>query len=260
MGRRLLPRARGLSEPMEDRLATRPPANTHLIQEVDEAVRKEELDAIARRYGRWIVAAIVAALLALGGYLLWQERERAAAATQSEALVAAFDQLKAGQPKASEAALKAITADSGPAYRAAATIQLANMKAEQGDRKGAAAMLAGLAADTSVDQTLRDLALIRQTALELDAIKPELVIARLAPIVGKTDPVSAFFPSAAELTAIAHYQAGRYSQAGELFARIARTPDVAPQLQSRAVQMAGMLGVDAVEDRAGDAAKKDGSK
>ncbi len=238
-------------------MATRPPANNILIQEVDEAVRKDQLDAFGRRYGRWIIAAVVAGLLAFGGYLFWQDRQRAAAGEQSEKLVAAFEKLKAGQPKATETALTAIKADAPPAYRAAATIQLANMKAEQGDRKGAAALLAALAADTSIDPSIRDMALIRQTALELDSIKPELVIARLAPIVAKTDPQSAWFPGAAEMTAIAHYQAGRYKQAGELYARIAKTKDVPPQLQSRAVQMAGMLGVDAVEDRAGTAAKKD---
>jgi hypothetical protein len=238
-------------------LATRPPANDHLIQEVDEAVRKDQLDAFARRYGRWIIGVVMAALLAFGGYIYWQHRQTVAAGEQSEQLVAAFEKVKAGQAKQSEAALAAIKTGDAPAYRAAATIQLANMKAEQGDRKGAAAMLATLAADTSADQTLRDLALIRQTALELDFIKPEVVIARLAPIVAQTDPQSAWFPSAAELTALAHYQAGRYKQAGELFARIARVKDVPPALQSRAVQMAGMLGVDAVDDRAAEAAKKD---
>lgn len=238
-------------------MATRPPADAILIQEVDEAVRKEELDAFARRYGRWIIAAVLAALLGFGGYLFWQDRQRAGAGEQGEKLVAAFEKLKAGQPKATEAALTAIKDDAPPTYRAAATIQLANMKAEQGDRKGAAALLATIAADTNIDASIRDMALIRQTALELDTIKPELVIARMAPIIAKTDPQSAWFPSAAELTAIAHYQAGRYSQAGALYAQIAKVKDVPPQLQSRALQMAGMLGVDAVEDRAGTAAKKD---
>lgn len=238
-------------------MATRPPADAILIQEVDEAVRKEELDAFARRYGRWIIGLAVAALLGFGGYLLWQSRQQTAAAEQGEQLVAAFEKLKAGQPKATETALTAIKTDGAPAYRAAATLQLANMKAEQGDRKGAAALLASIAADTKIDASIRDLALIRQTALELDTIKPELGIARMAPIIAQSDPQSAWFPSAAELTAIAHYQAGRYRQAGELYARIAKVKDVPPQLQSRAVQMAGMLGVDAVEDRADDAAKKD---
>ncbi|NJS13754.1 MAG: tetratricopeptide repeat protein [Sphingopyxis sp.] len=240
---------------MEERLATRPPANAALLQEVDEAVRKDAMDAFARRYGRWIIGLVLIVLLAFGGYLFWQNRQQQLAADKGEALVAAFEKLKAGQAKAATTALTTIKRDGTPAYRAAATIQLANMKAEQGDRKGAAALLAVLAADDKVDQSLRDMALIRQTALEFDALKPELVIARLAPIIGRTDPVSAWYPSAAELTAIAHYQAGRFDQAGALYAKIAKIKDVPPQLQSRAIQMAGMLGVDAVEDPA--AAKKD---
>lgn len=239
-------------------MATRPPANAALLQEVDDAVRKDELNQFARRYGRWIIALVVAGLLGFGGYLFWQNRQNAAAAEKSEALIAAFDQLKAGNSKGAISALKAIEADGTPAYRAAATVQLANLRTEQGDRKGAAALLAGLAADTSVDQSLRDMALIRQTALEFDALKPELVIARLAPIVGRTDPVSAWYPSAAELTAIAHYQAGRFDEAGALYAKIAKIKDIPPALQSRTIQMAGMLGVDAVENRADAAAQKDG--
>ena len=239
-------------------MATRPPANAALLQEVDDAVRKDALDDFARRFGRWIVAGVVAALLGFGGYLFWQNQQSAAAGEKGEALVAALDKLKGGDSKGAASALDAIKADGTPAYRAAATIQLANLRAEQGDRKGAAALLAGLAADDKVDQSLRDMALIRQTALEFDTLKPELVIARLAPIVGRTDPVSAWYPSAAELTAIAHYQAGRFDQAGALYAKIAKIKDIPPALQSRTIQMAGMLGVDAVEDRADAAAQKDG--
>lgn len=249
---------RASSKFMEERLATRPPAaNAALLQEVDEAVRKDAMDAFARRYGRWIIGILLAAVLAFGGYLFWQSRQQTLAAEKGEALSAAFAKVQAGQAKAATSALTAIKDEGPPAYRTAAAVQLANMRAEQGDREGAAALLAAIAADTAVDPSLRDMALIRQTALEFDTLKPELVIARLAPIVGRTDPVSAWFPSAAELTAIAHYQAGRYDQAAALYARIAKVKDVAPTLQSRAVQMAGMLGVDAADDRPGVAARKD---
>ncbi len=239
-------------------MATRPPANAALLQEVDDAVRKDALDNFARRYGRWIIALVVAGLLGFGGFLFWQNQQLAAAGEKGEALVAAFDKLKGGDTKGARAALDAIKADATPAYRAAATIQLANLRAAEGDRKAAAALLAVVAADTAVDQSIRDMALIRQTALEFDTLKPEVVIARLAPIVGSTDPVSAWYPSAAELTAIAHYQAGRFDQAGDLYAKIAKIKDIPPALQSRTIQMAGMLGVDAVEDRALTAAQKDG--
>lgn len=239
-------------------MATRPPANTALLQEVDEAVRKEAVDDFARRYGRWVIGAVVAGLLGFGGYLFWQNQQLSAAGAKGEELVAALDKLKGGDAKGATAALTTIKANGTPAYRAAATLQLANMRAERGDLKGAAALLSGLAADDTVDQSLRDMALIRQTALEFDTLKPELVIARLAPIVGRTDPVSAWYPSAAELTAIAHYQAGRFDQAGALYAKIAKIKDIPPALQSRTIQMAGMLGVDAVDDRALTSAQKDG--
>ena len=102
-----------------------------------------------------------------------------------------------------------------------------------------------VAADTKLDQSLRDLALIRQTAFEYDTLKPETVIARMKPMVDAKDPASSWFASAAELSATAHYQLGQFDQAGALYGRIAKLPDVTRSLQSRSVQMAGMLGVDA---------------
>jgi hypothetical protein len=136
-------------------------------------------------------------------------------------------------------------------------MQQANAKAQAGDLKAAAALMAKVAADTKLDQALRDLALIRQTAFEYDSLKPEAVIARMKPLVDANDPVSSWFASAAELSATAHYQLGQYDQAGALYGRIAKLPGVAKSLQSRSVQMAGMLGVDAVADRADESAAKD---
>lgn len=136
-------------------------------------------------------------------------------------------------------------------------MQEANIKAQTGDLKAAAALMAKVAADTKLDQALRDLALIRQTAFEYDTLKPEAVIARMKPMVDAKDPASSWFASAAELSATAHYQLGQFDQAGALYGRIAKAPGVAKSLQSRAVQMAGMLGVDAVADRATDSANAD---
>lgn len=231
--------------------------NAALLQEVDEAVRKDQLDSIMQRYGRWIVAGIVAALLAFGGYLYWGHRQDVARGEKAEALLAAFQKEGAGQPTAAAAELKALEGEGNAAYRAAALIEQSNMKAKAGDLKAAAALLAQVASDTKVDQSLRDMALIRQTAIEYDGMKPQAVIDRLKPIVDAKDPVSSWFPSAAELTATAYYQLGQFDKAGALYGRIAKTPGITKTLQSRAVQMAGMLGVDAVADRAAESAAGD---
>jgi hypothetical protein len=230
-------------------------SNDAFLQEVDEAVRKDQLDNIMQRYGRWILGGAVAALLAFGGYLYWGHRQEIARGEKAEALIAAFDKVKAGQPTAASADLKALESEGNPAYRAAALIEQSNLKAKSGDLKAAAALIAKVAADTKLDQSLRDMALIRQTALEYDTLKPEAIIARLKPIVDAKDPASSWFASAAELSAAAYYSQGKYDQAGRLYGRIAKLPDVAKTLQSRSVQMAGMLGVDAVADRAAESLK-----
>lgn len=235
-------------------MALSPTNDAALLQEVDEAVRKDRLDNIVQNYGRWIIGGVLAALLAFGGYLFWNHRQDVARGEQAEQLIAAFEKLGTNQPRAAAAELQKLAASGNPAYRAVAQMQEANIKAQTGDLRGAAALMAKVAADTKLDQSLRDLALIRQTAFEYDTLKPETVIARMKPMVDAKDPASSWFASAAELSATAHYQLGQFDQAGALYGRIAKLPDVTKSLQSRSVQMAGMLGVDAVADRATDSA------
>lgn len=233
-------------------MALSPTNDAALLQEVDEAVRKDRLDTIMQRYGRWIIGGVLAILLAFGGYLYWNHRQDVARGEQAEQLIAALDKLQTNQPRAAASELEKIAAEGTPAYRAAALMQQANIKAGAGDLKAAAALMAKIVADTEVDRSLRDLALIRQTAFEYDTLKPEAVIARMKPIVDASDPASSWFASAAELSASAHYRLGQFDQAGALYGRIAKLPDLTRSLQSRSVQMAGMLGVDAVADRAAE--------
>jgi hypothetical protein len=235
---------------MEDKLAISPTNNAALLQEVDEAVRKDEINAFISRYGRWLAGAVLAGLLAFAGYLYWNHHKNEVAGQEAEKFSAVLDQLAAGQNAEAAKGLDAIIADGPTAYRAAATLQKANAAAADGKLAEAAKLLAGIAADSKVDQGLRDLALVRQTALEFDTLKPEAVIARMQPIVSAKDPQSSWFASAAELTAIAHYQLGQLDKAGALFGQIAKLEGVSPSLKSRATQMAGMLGVDAVTDAA----------
>lgn len=233
-------------------MALSPTNDAALLQEVDEAVRKDRLDTIMQRYGRWIIGGVLAILLAFGGYLYWNHRQDVARGEQAEQLIAALDKLQTNQPRAAASELEKIAAEGTPAYRAAALMQQANIKAGAGDLKAAAALMAKIVADAEVDRSLRDLALIRQTAFEYDTLKPEAVIARMKPIVDASDPASSWFASAAELSASAHYRLGQFDQAGALYGRIAKLPDLTRSLQSRSVQMAGMLGVDAVADRAAE--------
>jgi hypothetical protein len=116
---------------------------------------------------------------------------------------------------------------------------------EEGDRERAVEIYTLIAADPEAPQPLRDLASIRAVATNFDQREPQDVIDRLAPLAV---PGSAFFGSAAELTAIAHLELGNREEAGTLFAEIARDDTLPETLTRRSQQMAGLLGVDAIDD------------
>jgi len=96
--------------------------------------------------------------------------------------------------------------------------------------------------DDSFPQPYRDAALIRQTALEFDSLKPEEVISRMAPL---TKPGNPWFGSAGEMTALAMIKQGKTREAGQLFATIAKDKDVPQAIRDRSIQIAGSLGTDA---------------
>jgi hypothetical protein len=96
--------------------------------------------------------------------------------------------------------------------------------------------------DKGLAQPYRDLAAVRLTALEFDQMPPTDVIARLKPLTVAGNP---WFGSAGEMTAMALLKMGRKDEAGRLFAAIAADDTVPDTIRSRAVQIAGTLGIDA---------------
>ena len=92
-------------------MALSPTNDAALLQEVDEAVRKDRLDTIMQRYGRWIIGGVLAALLAFGGYLYWNHRQDVARGEQAEELIASFEKLSTNQPRAAATELEKIAAE-----------------------------------------------------------------------------------------------------------------------------------------------------
>src|SRR6185369_2617984 len=91
----------------------------------------------------------------------------------------------------------------------------------------------------------RDLATIREVALGFEAMPADQVVARLKPLAVPGKP---FFGNAGELLGVAYMKQNRNDLAGPLFAAISRDKTVPDSLRRRTRQMAGLLGVDAVDD------------
>jgi hypothetical protein len=126
--------------------------------------------------------------------------------------------------------------------RASALFTRAALALRTNDLKLATSTYREIAQDDGLPKSYRDAALIRQTALEFDSLKPDDVISRLRPL---TKPGEPWFGTAGEMTALAMIKQGKKAEAGRLFAAIAKDKNVPDSLRARAVQIAGSLGVDA---------------
>ncbi len=229
--------------------------NAVFLREVDDAVRQDQMASWARRYGLWTLIAVLAALLAIGGYLWWRHAQTTAAGQRNEAMAQALDQVQAGQFDVGDAALEPLAKDPDDGLSGAALAMRGAIADQKGQHTDAAKLFGTLSGAASAPRALRDLATIRAVTAQYDALPPQQVIDRLRPLAVPGNP---WFGSAGELVGMAYLKQGRRDLAGPMFAGIARDAKTPQSLRRRARQIAGLLGVDAIDDAAKAVTDADG--
>ena len=222
-------------------MAIAPQNNAEILREVDDQLRRDQIVRLGKRWGLVAIGVIVAGLLALGGWLWWRAERQEAVGLEGEAMASAITKLESGNTRGAEPQFKALTTSKADGYRVAARIALADGLLSKNDTKGAASAYAAIAADASVAQPFRDLALIRQTTAEFDTLKPEIVVSRLRGLTVAGNP---WLGSAGEMVAVAYLRQGKRDLAGATFGAMVKDKGVPDSIRSRAVQMAGVLGVE----------------
>lgn len=217
-----------------------------LIREIDEAVREDALLEFLRNHGVKLLGGIIALIAMLGAWMLWDNHRESQLEAQSETLISALDYADQRDFKTASEKVEPLLADGTSAgAQAAARFLQAAAALEQGETAKAIGLYKAIADNEDTPPALRDLARVREVATGYDSMKPADVIAKLGPLA---KPDNAFFGSAGELVAMAHLESGNRAAAGKLFADIAKDEDQPETLRSRARQMAGLLGVDAIVD------------
>ena len=223
-------------------MALPPDTADSFVREVDENLRRDQMAERAKRYGGVVIGAVLLFLLAVAGFLYWQDRERKQAEAGTEQLTGALQDIGTNKLATAPATLDTLRQSDAEGVKAVAGLTRAALALQQGNRKLAATVYAEVAADTALAKPYRDLALVRGTALDFDTLKPDAVIARLQPLAVVGEP---FFGSAGEMVAMALLAKGQKPAAAQLFAKIAADDGVPDSLRARAVQVAGTLGLDA---------------
>ncbi|MBA3730046.1 MAG: tetratricopeptide repeat protein [Sphingomonas sp.] len=223
-------------------MALPPDTSESFVREVNENLQRDQMAERAKRYGGVIVGGLLLFLLALAGYLYWQDRQRKKAEAGTEQLTAVMQDVGAGKMAEAPARLDTLRHSDADGVKAISALSRAALALQQGNRKLAATIYAEIAADDGLPKPYRDLALVRGTSLDFDTIKPDEVIARLQPLAVAGEP---FFGSAGEMIGMALIAKGQKPAAAQLFAKIAADDGVPDSLRARAVQVAGTLGIDA---------------
>lgn len=230
----------------EEKIAKRDAAEQDaLLREVDDAVRQGDFESFMSQWGKPLLGIVVSGLAAFGGYLYWDHRQELAQEKDAEVLVAALDQIEAGNLQSGYDGLADLASDVDDGPSAAAAMLRAGIAAQQKRPDEAAKIFAAIAADKDAPPAFRELAKLREVAVRYDSMKSDEVVTALKPLALPGKP---YFASAAEMLAHAYLDQGKKAEAGALLAQIAKDDTAPASLRSRSRQLAGVLGVDAIED------------
>lgn len=118
---------------------------TDLFKELETDLRQEKFDRLWQRFGRAMVLASVAVVLATVVHVAWKEHRKTQAAEQTGALLAAVEKLNAGDYADATKDFEAIAASADDAHATLALLRKAQAEKNAGDLAAAAATYTALA-------------------------------------------------------------------------------------------------------------------
>lgn len=187
-----------------------------IFDEVQEDLRAERAERLAKKYG-W-VAAVAAVLVVAGAagfeyYQRWQSQQDQAVAAR---YIAIMNKIAQGPAILKDARLaqvgplKNLAATAPEGYKTVARLRAAGLLADSGDIPGATALYYDVATDNAADKLLRDLALLLLSGWEVDKADPAVLAPRILPLAQPGNP---WAPLAQELLAMLDLRQGKIDDA-----------------------------------------------
>ncbi len=211
-----------------------------VFREVDEEVRREQLKKLWERYQYLIIGVVFLIVVGVGGWRLYEwhlTRQAGQIGTQFENAIALAE---AGKNEEAEKMFAQIAADGTPAYRALARIRQAAQQA-QVDSAAATETYKQIAADTSVEEVLRDIASLRAAGLLIDAGSYADARKLLEPLA---QAGREFRHTARELLALNAWKASDRQGAMKWYAAILTDPETPASARTRVEMLIALTAAD----------------
>jgi hypothetical protein len=201
-----------------------------LLREVEEEIRREQMEKLWQRYSGLIIAAAALLVLAVAGYKYMETRRMAAEEAAGADYMAAETLSDNKKKDEAEAAYKKIAEQGPPGYASLAKLHLAEAQAKDGKTADAVATYDALAKDSGADNLLKNFAQLQAASLRMADADYAEIQNRLTPLAGDDAP---FANTARELLGVAAYKAGKYDEARKHLEPLLTDPNVSEAQQER---------------------------
>lgn len=213
-------------------------SNDSFFREVNEEIRQEKARALWERYGAVAIVVAVLVVVATAGFVGWEYWRESRAGSASDDFVQALQLARDGKNDEALAALKTIEEEGHGAYPVLARLRAAGLMAGKGDAAGAVAAFDAIAADSSADAALRDVARLRAALVLVDSGSFGDVSQRAGQLAVDTNPLR---NSAREAMGLSAWKEGNGAEATKLFEQITADPAASPEQRRRASLMVDLI-------------------
>jgi len=203
------------------------------INEVEEELRKDQYNALLKKWGPLLGAAAVALVLGTAAYQYLDSRNERLAKSASISYFDAYDKFDAGETDAAKAEFIAISDAARPGYAGLSLMQAAGIALDKGDAAEAVRLFDEAAAKFSHPRHVH-LAKLKAAYILMDQGQYDDVNTRIMPLIESGAPYEHL---AQELAGFVALEQGDTRTARSKFALLARGVDVSPGVQNRAEQM-----------------------
>jgi hypothetical protein len=207
-----------------------------IFREIDEELRRDNLLKLWKRYGKYVIAAVVVGVAIAVAIWWWLGHQASERRAQSGRYTQALSLTEANGAEAAK--LFAALSEEGGGYSVLATFEAAELLAKNGDRKAAVEAYDHIAASNAFDREFRDLATLLAAMHALAEDDPKAVIDRVQSLTESGSPWRA---SALDLIAAAKLKAGDRGGAVDIYKKLADDLTAPQRLRARAAELAAAL-------------------
>lgn len=210
-----------------------------IFKEVDEDLRRENLEKVWKKYGRYFIGLAAMVVLAVAGVQGWRAYDLDQRGKLSDRFGAAIELTRGGETSAGLDAMIDMSDAGAAGYAGLAAFEEARLRAESGDTNGAIAVWDRIASDSGLGQGFSEAATLFSVLHQIDSGDAAILRGRLEPLAGDDKP---FRATARELLAVIALGEGDIATARELYTQISDDREAPAGLRQRATQMLAAFG------------------